>query len=253
MYKEPTISFEWITPERAKQFLERGDNRRIITPAKVEQYTRDMLSGNWTIADSCIMFDSEGKMHNGQHRCWAIIRSGRPILSGVMYGVTDEGTDHGLPRTISQVYQDITKNAAAIARAIIRIETKVSPSFAEVSRFIDKHREAISFVLEQFKTSKVGLRRAAVLAAITRAYYHMPKETLEKFIHTLYKGTSTSSSEDVIIMLRDTLLNKKGGGTFEQGQDYGKTERALWAYWQNENISRLYAPNKELFPFPEKR
>jgi hypothetical protein len=254
-----TATYQMITPEIAKQWLDAYVNIRVITPSVVDKYARDMSMGKWNMSNDFIIFDTKGRMINGFHRCAAIVKSKRPFLMGVAYGYPPESVhafDHGKQRFVQDVYEDVTKRSAAIARALLRVSNigaSQSPSYAEVAEVVDRYKEAIDFTINEFKTGKIGITRAAVQAAVARAYYHIPIPMLKRFVEVLYNGVSNSKEEQPIILLRDSLINRKSsGGVDEQRLDYGKTERALYAYLHNEKLTKLYLPTKEFFPFPEK-
>ncbi len=94
-----------ITPDIAKQYLQRNTHNRKIQRAKVEHFVKLMLAGLWTVSNDNIAFDVNGVLSNGQHRLQAIIESGISVVQMVMFGVPEvaqQFMDIGTPRTLNQ-------------------------------------------------------------------------------------------------------------------------------------------------------
>lgn len=252
--------YVWITPELAAEWLEKNNiNNRKLRKERSEVYARDMTYDNWFPNTDAIGFDINGHLIDGQHRLYGIVLSGKAQRMIVVYDLPVESAkvnNAGLSKKIYEVIEDISKNEVSIANAMLRVSGSdlyhTRPSRMELDRYIHHHSEAIKFVSNLFKTSKFGISRAAVQAAVVRGYYYVPNDIIERFVKVLYDGFIQDETERPIIFLRDSLFQGKSiGGIGEQRTDYGKTERALYAFWKKENISKLYVAKKELFPFPK--
>ena len=68
-----------ITPEDAKQLLERNNNNRKLSRDIVRKYAKSMSDGKWEPNADMIAFNEEGCLVNGQHRLFAIVESGKSI------------------------------------------------------------------------------------------------------------------------------------------------------------------------------
>ena len=62
-----------VTPELAREFVSHNLNNRRLSQKIVEIYASRMKKGKWEINNDDLGFDTEGRMLNGQHRCWACI------------------------------------------------------------------------------------------------------------------------------------------------------------------------------------
>lgn len=97
-------SEEWITPARARAYLELNKKNRKVKPKVRGQYRRDMLNGDWGLTGECIIFDSEGTMRNGQHRLEAIasLPETQAVLMSVIRGISPKDAlklDSGVKRS----------------------------------------------------------------------------------------------------------------------------------------------------------
>ncbi len=81
---------EWLTVEKAKAWLQRVGSQRKVCRGDVVKYAEDMKHGEWLLnpADN-IVFDTLGRLRNGQHRCEAVVLSGVPIEVYVVRGATE--------------------------------------------------------------------------------------------------------------------------------------------------------------------
>lgn len=79
-----------ITPEMAKEMLERNTKNRPIQSRRVTLYARDMSAGKWLQSGETIKFSVGGKLLDGQHRLHAIVKSNKPISTICVYDLEDE-------------------------------------------------------------------------------------------------------------------------------------------------------------------
>lgn len=81
---------EKITPDIARKYLlKRSPSQRKISPATVQRYVNDLTSGTWEMNGEPIVFSKDGTLLNGNHRLTAIIKSGKPMTTLVVYGIDD--------------------------------------------------------------------------------------------------------------------------------------------------------------------
>lgn len=97
-----------ITPEMAKNLLEKNVTNRRLAPATVKKYAYEMSSGSWMSTHQGIAIDESGQVIDGQHRLSAIVLSGVSILTTLSIYEGDVKTlmiplDRGKMRTMSDV------------------------------------------------------------------------------------------------------------------------------------------------------
>lgn len=79
-----------ITPETAIEWLKLNtDNFRPLSPDTIRDYANAILNGRWTIPESAITFGLDGVLSNGQNRLHAIVESGVPTWSMVIWNYPD--------------------------------------------------------------------------------------------------------------------------------------------------------------------
>lgn len=99
-----------LTPKLAKDWLENHNytDNRPISKTRVLHYARQILSGLWQMNGETIIFDPDGMMLNGQHRCAAVIEAGKSIQVLVVYGIQTSAfttMDQTNVRTAGQVME----------------------------------------------------------------------------------------------------------------------------------------------------
>jgi hypothetical protein len=94
-----------VTPEKAKAWLARNfDRNRKVAGKRVERIVRSIQSSRWRVTHQGIAFTPDGKLIDGQHRLYAVIRSGRSIWTVVFFGVPSfEEIDTGQARSVGQI------------------------------------------------------------------------------------------------------------------------------------------------------
>ena len=128
--------FEIITPDRARKLLENNyEHNRNISNAHKSTIREDILNGAWNPirsywSDAFIISES-GKLLNGQHRCAAIVESGRSVKVWVKYGAPEDlydVLDDGKKRSAGDVIGGKNANCvAALSSFAVCIEDGRAP------------------------------------------------------------------------------------------------------------------------------
>lgn len=137
----------WLTPAMAELLLEVNENNRHLRERKVDDYTTDIKNGDWSLNGESIKIAKDGRLNDGQHRCHAVIKAGRPIQTVVVFGVERSSrmtVDQGAVRTTGNyLAMSGTKSAnhvAAIAAWVWRFENgyflnrRVAPTKMQVAQ-----------------------------------------------------------------------------------------------------------------------
>ncbi len=94
--------FFLITPPVAKLILaERNGANRTIKPMKLGQLIHDILSGQFRLNGESIVFGYDGQLIDGQHRLTGCVKTSKPILSLVAFGIEPDArstVDQGASR-----------------------------------------------------------------------------------------------------------------------------------------------------------
>mgnify|MGYP000081162124 FL=1 len=89
-----TVSIEFVTPEMCRKWLDAPGivqrPRRKLTVARLK---KAMADGAYLFNGESLIFDTAGKMIDGQHRCTACVESGVGFWSVVVRGVENSNLD----------------------------------------------------------------------------------------------------------------------------------------------------------------
>lgn len=103
-----TVSMERVvvTPDIARDWLDKNTRNRKVRARHVERLTRDMAAGNFIFTGDAIRFDIEGTLIDGQHRLLACIAADQPFETLVVYNLppeTQDKLDGGANRKVSDI------------------------------------------------------------------------------------------------------------------------------------------------------
>lgn len=82
-----TVEVEVIDPEKAAEYLSHNAMHRKPKQKKIDKYVAEMVNGEWKFNGKSLIFDSNGRLLNGQHRLYAVIQSGVSLKTLVVRGV----------------------------------------------------------------------------------------------------------------------------------------------------------------------
>lgn len=263
-----------IDPDLANVFLNRynEDNRSIVN-SHVERLQGDMGRGDWLDENTdAIKFDWHGAMFDGQHRLWALIYAKKTFRFLVAFNCDPKErftTDTGRNRTLKDMLhfegETVPNSSLAIMRRMVRsFGHHTGKSKAQELADWARHKEAIKWVLSAYNCRELGLRSAAITAVAARAWYTIDRTQLKRFLEILRDGFDshrgdgliTEIAENTVIQLRNWVFRQraeKSSGAKADTDFYGKTERTLVAFLNNEKLATIYAYDSEHFPLPEEQ
>lgn len=91
-----------ITPQHATTWLRANNNNRPVRRKHIGFLASEIINGNWQVNGQAIVISENEQVLDGQHRLMAVIESGMPIQSLVVYGISPEAfrtIDTGAVRT----------------------------------------------------------------------------------------------------------------------------------------------------------
>lgn len=88
-----TYTEEVITPEMAADWLAKAAPNRPITRSHVRKLASAMERGAWSMTAEPIIFNTDGRLIDGQHRLSACIESGTSFLATIVRGVEPAAFD----------------------------------------------------------------------------------------------------------------------------------------------------------------
>lgn len=220
----PTIATEWLK-------LNTGNFRK-RNPDRITLYMKEVLSGNWELNGSAIKFGfneaGDEILVDGQHRLEAVVKSGKSIMSLVIWGVSElSPQDDGMPRTMAQRLSKAgfpqSSTVSSTARAIIAYQygkwgDSVWPvgtmTNSEILSFaVDNRERLLNAVRVARKCSGMPQSTVAVLAYIGSGDgLASENRTVQWFVEGLVRGTDLTEC-DAVLHLRNRLLSTKGTNT----------------------------------------
>lgn len=221
-----------VTPAIAAQWLERNHNIRKASPPLVAKYARTMERGEWIESHpDPIMFDTEKRLRNGQHRLQALVDSGATLNLRVWHGCPEDiiaNIDTGRPRAL---YETVTlhsnKLSARIISAVVTASISIKdgnwdnrfrPTADEALQFVKDWGTELDFILPRAVATS-QLRRAVVVWAIME-YMRRKPEKGRQFAASLYQVDGEVQQARV---LRDYLLRYTHASRPVMMKQYGYT------------------------------
>lgn len=246
-----------ITPDMAARWLEGNTVNRKLDERRVKQYARDMRNGNWLVTHEGIAFDPNKVLLDGQHRLWAILESKTAITMLVFFNANPKGmlvTNVGKPRSASDVV-NLNGRAGTVCEGYFTILKSMiqgrrnSPRMTmhEMEHYFLAYKDAICFSVDHIKTRAKGVSTALTRSVVARAYYSVGHKDLSKFCEKLSTGMFSEPLDYTIKTLRDYLMTTRD----YRAMRYGKTERAIEAWWRGEGLRLLKTPTEEIFRLPK--
>ncbi len=252
-----------ITPEKALNWLDNANvHNRNVSETHVEQLARDMKNGRWQLTHEGIAFNPYGVLLDGQHRLWAIVMADVPIDMHVWFGISGETLEvinGGRVRSLAdrlrlgRQHGQVTKDHTSTLKAMVGgFPGPKALTSSEAADYLSRHNDAVRFAAAHLPPLVRGVGVSYVRAVIARAWYSFELTDLAKFCRILSSGFAECPTDAVIIKLRDQLIAGSNSRNRTVRQElYGKVERALLAWFKNENLSHLHAVSQERFPLPE--
>ena len=273
----PTCQFETITPAQAKKWLEKAGQNRKLRQSRVDLYAQMIARNDWFVTNQGIAFDEDEKLLDGQHRLNAIVAANVPVkmlvvrdLEKAAQMVIDVGAARQLheqmrlnrgmpvlPLHIAVARHMLASTADSDTTRLMRRDPML------VERFYLGYRAAIDYAVTLFAAAPPqgigGVRVAAVVAPVARAYYHTDKhERLDQFRDILYNGFADKAADSAAVVLRTYLmvLHSKvgqGRGFAVRREQYAHTEIAVLAFLERRilhKFPRHVDTTEELLPLP---
>ena len=252
-----------FSPAVAKEYLEKNTaNYRKVNWQVVDRYAKDMADGMWLENGSPIAISKSGKLLDGQHRLYAIIKSGLTMNILVVEDVDDTAIttydDHS-KRTDTQAAtaadiggyarstQALSMTAILLTGSIdIRNASKRTTKQHKL-RFLNKNQVEVDAVAQAvFCGANTLTKKASVLLGAWCLFVNGEKcEKLKEFFSVVNNGFPIDGKDcSPCIVLRNQLLNERavGWSSDHDKKDFNSTIRAYVDFKKGNRRKREYEP-----------
>jgi hypothetical protein len=262
------IRVELVTPDLAAKYINQNTSNRSLREGVVEAYSSDMMAGRWTECVDPIVFYDDKSFANGQHRLYAIVESSMPQTFIVVENLPRSAglnIDAGLARTlvdnarISGADICLSNELVSVARGIEDGDSDSmrnrKRSYAERLEVTQKHRDAAEWVVKNGPHTR-GMRNAAVMAALGRAWYlEADKMLLKRFVEVLDKGMSEGRSESAAVTMRNYIIAVlQNGLTIAHSkvwrENFIKVQNAIKYFMLGRPLLQIRKQLDEQYPLP---
>lgn len=205
-----------ITPEIAKKMLEKNSKNRQLSHTNVQKLAREIKAGRWRLNGDMIRISVDGDVLDGQHRLWAVVRSGMTIQTWVMYDVPgdvfdtiDVGKRRSAADTLSCMGEKHARDLAALLTLIERYMTGkaltgIEYNNSEMQVLLMKYPDARAHLVSD--TSKARLLPPSVLNVCHYLFSKKDPVLAREFLEKIVTGTGLEKG-DPWHALREKLLD----------------------------------------------
>ncbi len=258
-----------ITPEMVLEWLtELNKDNRGPWPSQLQALVQDIKDGSWSLTHQGFAFEvCQGDLifRDGQHRAYAILEAGQPVLSMVVLNIPGTAMSvidrHRSRRARDRLNflggQMSPFHEACIRRCMLGSDLGTGTlTIPQIEQFLEQHRGRLEWAVGQFAVPQRvrGITHAPMVAAVFRASFHNeePEQTerLEAFTRAVVGGRIMDDGDSAVLTLRNALIGKSQQGVKGHAL-YLKIVRALDAFLKRQPLQRLYEASTDLFPLPK--
>ena len=245
-----TTTTELISPETAREYLQKNVRNRSVSRPHVLKLARIMLAGEFEHTHQGIAFDKFGFLSDGQHRLHAIVEAGVPQLMQVTRGVSEKAkaaTDNTLRvRSIVDIlgmegFSLASKQVVGAARMWMFLKGDRNPPLFAVKEFIEGNEASFSFANEVGRGHRI-LHHACVQTMLAMGHTHGHGETLREWSEVVKTGISQHSWHSSAVRFRDYWMTKpRHGGSTIRVEHCQRIYASMVAWVDKRPLSKLYA------------
>ncbi|MEM1149392.1 MAG: hypothetical protein AAF526_01795 [Pseudomonadota bacterium] len=208
-----------LTPALARCLLDRNAENRPLSKTNLSRLCSDIRSGRWVLNGQTIIVAEDGRLNDGQHRCHAVLETGKAVPTLFSFGVQRDSrltVDMGAQRDVGNfLSMQGVPNASAVATVcnyLIQIASRaeiggggMAPTKPEQLVFWRENRDVEdSVALVPTTTAKIGGR--PVLATAHFLIRRKRGEAADHFIRAFVRGERLDPS-DPVLRAREWLLD----------------------------------------------
>lgn len=209
-----------LSPELSEILLNNNENNRRQSGLAIRRYSADIIEGNWELTGDTIKISKDGELNDGQHRCEAVILSGKSVSCVFVFGLERESRrklDQGIKRTVGSIlqmdgYAD-GNNLAHAARlvwtyekhsAMVRTPEK-TPTAAQIQEYVMDHASLVDSLAPARKVyKKLGIS-IGLGAALHHVFARIDDKLADRVFEVLPAGIGFAGKSDPLYRLWDRL------------------------------------------------
>lgn len=212
-----------VTPSMAADFLNSNGANRPLSRNTVQTYAGAMKRGEWHLNGEPIVFDSNGGLLNGQHRCKAIVQAKVPIQTVVVRGVSPESFktfDSGKKRSAADVLgingHKYPHYLTTAARAIMKMEAGAEPlnkafhTSTLVLDTVERHPMLGNWTARFCSSNIRNFCSSVAIGVFTLLEERHGAAKASEFFHEVALGAGLAE-DNPAFLLRDRFINQKSG------------------------------------------
>jgi Ca2+-binding EF-hand superfamily protein len=201
-----------ITPELAKQLLEKNTSNRKLSLPHVRDYSNQMKSGKWKVNGDTIRLSKNNVLLDGQHKLHAIIRSGVSVELVMVTDLEDDvfdTIDTGKSRNASDILSIYgSKNSTTLAAGVKKYLLLIN-GYKSISTIgISDTKISNSDILDEFKSNEELYK---TLFSCGSEFYNHNYKTLSRSEYiAYYRFFQSKYTDETIEKFFDAYLQKEG-------------------------------------------
>lgn len=265
-----TTRLQTFDPETATEYLTKNTNNRTLKQSRITAMAREMARGGWQANGSTIVVSDTGKILDGQHRLYAVVKSGATIESIVVEGVAESAMptlDSGSSRSFADVLKlrgEVQCNDLSSAtRSVVQWQSGIRHAIGhgggskwtnnELLDALDENpwiRDELSHLKRVTRAVPIPM---STVAALWWEFYGIDPDDCRAFFGELSDGIDRAMSQPLFV-LASTLLDAQARSRVNLTHAYKAaiTIKAWNAYRDGREVGLLrYKPggaSPEKFP-----
>jgi hypothetical protein len=256
---------EVVTPEMAAEWLGRNRHNRNMKRTVIDKVTGAISRGEWMINGEAPKFDWDGNLLDGQNRLAAVVESGRPIETLVVYGLdptSQQTMDTGAKRSAADVLalrgEPNPFLLAATVPWVWRWYAGLSmhnhspyPTPQQLVAALERHPEVRDHLQPAVKLHK-KIRLTPSVGAFSHFLLHTEAdaELAEGFFEGLNSGANLAGDSPILLLRRAVERDAFAVRRMEPRRVLALVFKAWNYYLEDRPIRLLFWKATEAFPIP---
>ena len=245
---EATSVIVTLTPALASLLLARNPDNRSISKTNLERIKSDLAAGRWSFNGESIVVSVDGRLNDGQHRCLAVVETGRSMRVSMVFGAPRESrltVDQGTARTsgnyLSMSGLKDSNTVATVAKHILQYREygrlganpHELPTKAQILD-VATHTAGLVEAVEYFQRGRLPAERSLLAFCRWAMLQRGAQHDVDLYFDALIDGINLSAGSP-IRYVRNRLLDRGWTGRLRS------SERAelIFRAWNAEREGRL--------------